>query len=1270
MNICKKSSLNLIKKIFFIVILNITSVANVYAEKFVVTGHVYANINEFEYILNESKNNNINSMFLLGDMKSEVLNRIPSYEDKYDIKIYTVPGNHEVSDDKNRKDYIEKFGNYRSIIKGRELYVLLNTMENNSRQSKFNHAGYGIEGKQLEFLKSTINSVDKNITTINIFMHHSLFIDKLTQKEIQSIINNPSNKLNLNYIQKQKYLSNDLVKNNWYQKIHEFLKREVTKGRTINVFSGDNSLSLHFLKDKVNYFLTGLRQYYKSPLHIKNMQSYIVCDDKENCDIKFFNNHTLTETLDLLYDNKPTSIIKFNKNNEIKLNKNITSKYLFLEKKDGSNCSFPTYITLENNIARETFSGLKTSKNRMIIFTNNKKNEKYFDTVLREQNINISLYLNPDLNYLLEEQNEDSFFCEELTLKIYNNDITKLNKYMKRFDTYKVKMSSFELTKLYAKTPTRNERYKSKFKFQKASGKIKFKDNKYKIKIKPRGGTWFHWENKKKSYTIKANKNSKPTKLFYIPEKRAMLGEHLIQKIGKFIDLQSLNSTFGHLEINGENNGFYYISDDFDKHFLIENNLPEGNIYHTDPYKTDSNYNVSDIKKNVFLGNIKKYNSRFDTDIDYFMKTINQDNFYLSNNWKYHFDQENLVKMLALYLFSGTTHYNLHNMYFYINPVNGKIYFFPWDFMNIAHGESLKFEDVDKLGDYKNFNQIFAKLLEIKEIRYLRNKFIYEQADSIINFIEKFENEEVPHIFMAMLFDNTIPLNTGADNQKSFLEFTKISQRIKDNIKFLQKKLEKNHSELDVKTMVKDGTAELNINLLSYAGIEIKCITIIYSDNNKPNCYKKGTKLFSDIEYHKSHRANIKLKSTSNKIKITTPKNKAIRKVTVDYSNIFNGITKKVNSVLIQEKHEKTVSKVKNNLSLYPNILIQKSDQLYFRSDYVVLKENLILPEETTLNILPGTQILLDKGVSIISYGSIIVNGKKDKKVTFSPLKKHQPWGTIALVGNDTNRISKSVFQYCVFDGGSGANEKGGYFSAMLAAHYVKDITIKNCIFKNASKKNGGDDAVNVKYGKVMIKDSLFKKNSGDGIDFDFVDENSSIINSNFIDNKNDAIDVSSSLVFIENCNINNSGDKGISVGEKSNININDCQIFNSKIGIATKDSSFVNLSNSTLEKNIVGIGLYNKKEYYKSSSIRVVDTKIENNYINCGEETYNKFGHSSAKIILDKKIKTTNNEYDYIININTKGISKKDIIRTFYENRNFDKYINFITFRDCNVSK
>ena len=47
-----------------------------------------------------------------------------------------------------------------------------------------------------------------------------------------------------------------------------------------------------------------------------------------------------------------------------------------------------------------------------------------------------------------------------------------------------------------------------------------------------------------------------------------------------------------------------------------------------------------------------------------------------------------------------------------------------------------------------------------------------------------------------------------------------------------------------------------------------------------------------------------------------------------------------------------------------------------------------------------------------------MAKGKKDKRVTFTPLNKYQPWGTIALVGKDSN----SVFEYCVFDGGSGAN--------------------------------------------------------------------------------------------------------------------------------------------------------------------------------------------------------------------------------------------------------
>lgn len=1251
MNNVKVYSLNLLKNISLILVFYISLIFNAQSEKFVVTGHVYANINEFEYILQETKENKITTMFLLGDIKSKILEKIPYYEDKLKIKIYTVPGNHEFPNNEVGNNYLKNYGNYKSIVKGDVLHVLLNSMENNLGQKKFNHAGYGVEGKQLEFLKKTINITHKNIKKINIFLHHSLFLDKLDKKEIKKIIYNPENKLNSSYIKKQEFLSNDLTQNNWYKDVHPLLQKEVNKGKTINVFSGDNSLSLSFVKDEVNYFLTGLRQYYKPPLHKKNMQSYIICNYGENCVIKFFNNHSLIEKLDLLYYNKPTAIINFKNSDRIKLKKKLSSKYLFLEKTTGSNCHFPTYITLENKRIQEKFTGLKTSKNKMIFFTNNQKNKKYFHSVLREH----------DKGFL---EDKESVFCKKLTLKIYNNDITKIRKYMKRFDTYEVQMPALEISKLSTRMISKKERENSKFRFKKAKGKIKFKDAQYNIRIKPRGGERYHWENEKKSYTIKAYKSSQPTKLFYIPEKRAISGEHLIQKIAKFMNLQSLHTSYGYLKINGKNNGLYYISEDFNKQFLIKNNLPESNIYHTDPYKTTSNYNISAINKKVFLGNIKKYKKRFDSDIDYFIKTINQDNVYLSNNWKNHFDSENLVKMLSLYLFSGTTHYNLHNMYFYINPVNGKIYFFPWDFMNYSHGDRLDIKDGVKYRDSVNFNQIFAKLLEIKEIRYLRNKYLYEQSENILGFIEDFENEELPHIFLAMLFDETIPLSVGEGGRKSFLEFMKISQRIKKNIMFNLQRLKENETELKINSIIRNGSVQLNSELLSYAGIKINCIKIIFSDNSKSLCHKKGLKLQSDIEYEKHHRANIKIKRAQNVINIPTQNNKMIRKITVDYSRNFSEKMDSIDTVLIRNKNKKTQQISISKNSLYPNILMQKSGRLYFKSNLVSLKNNLILPKGTTLHILPGTKVLLDKGISIISYGSIIAKGTIDKKIMFSPLSKLHPWGSIALVGQN----SKSVFEFSVFDGGSGTNKKGGYFSAMLAAHYVDEITINNSIFKNASNNNGGDDSINVKYGKVTIKNTSFINNGGDGIDFDFVDENSSIINSSFIDNKNDAIDVSSSSIFIDNCNIHNSGDKGISAGEKSQINIKNCKIYNSKMGIASKDESFVKISNSRIYNNTIGIALYNKKEYFDRSTIRVINSKIENNYINCGEETYNKFGHDNSKIILDKKLEKTNKKYTYIINVNIKGMSKKDIISTFYENGNFNEYINYVTFKDCDV--
>ena len=70
------------------------------------------------------------------------------------------------------------------------------------------------------------------------------------------------------------------------------------------------------------------------------MQSYIVCNNAESCVIKFFNNHSLIEKLDSLYYNKPAVITNFNDKDKIKLEKQISIKYFFLEKEIGSTCQF------------------------------------------------------------------------------------------------------------------------------------------------------------------------------------------------------------------------------------------------------------------------------------------------------------------------------------------------------------------------------------------------------------------------------------------------------------------------------------------------------------------------------------------------------------------------------------------------------------------------------------------------------------------------------------------------------------------------------------------------------------------------------------------------------------------------------------------------------------------------------------------------------------------------------------------------------------------
>ena len=72
-------------------------------------------------------------------------------------------------------------------------------------------------------------------------------------------------------------------------------------------------------------------------------------------------------------------------------------------------------------------------------------------------------------------------------------------------------------------------------------------------------------------------------------------------------------------------------------------------------------------------------------------------------------------------------------------------------------------------------------------------------------------------------------------------------------------------------------------------------------------------------------------------------------------------------------------------------------------------------------------------------------------------------------------------------------------------------------------------------------------------------------------------------------------GDKGISVGEKSNVHIDDIKIDQADIGIASKDSSIIKLNKATLKNLRTCVSAYNKKQEFDGGFIKINEIKCEN---------------------------------------------------------------------------
>ncbi len=268
------------------------------------------------------------------------------------------------------------------------------------------------------------------------------------------------------------------------------------------------------------------------------------------------------------------------------------------------------------------------------------------------------------------------------------------------------------------------------------------------------------------------------------------------------------------------------------------------------------------------------------------------------------------------------------------------------------------------------------------------------------------------------------------------------------------------------------------------------------------------------------------------------------------------------------------------------NYFYSENGNLVMR-DYIRVVDDLIIPYDLNLEIKPGTKIVLDPGVSILSYSKIIAIGTEDKPIVVKSSSDIKPFGAFGLVneGSDGSNI-----EYMDISNGSESYINGIYLSGMFSAYNVDDVIVSNSIFSYAK----ADDALNFKYSNSSVLNSTFKNNSADAIDFDFME--GEIVDSIFIDNGNDSIDTSGSSTYIFGNKIYNSGDKCMSFGEDSDPVVINNLMDGCKIGVEVKDLSRPVIINNVITNNELGINSYQKKEFFGGGHATVVNTIFSQN--------------------------------------------------------------------------
>ncbi|MBN2610936.1 MAG: CotH kinase family protein [Bacteroidales bacterium] len=307
--------------------------------------------------------------------------------------------------------------------------------------------------------------------------------------------------------------------------------------------------------------------------------------------------------------------------------------------------------------------------------------------------------------------------------------------------------------------------------------------------------------------------------------------------------------------------------------------------------------------------------------------------------------------------------------------------------------------------------------------------------------------------------------------------------------------------------------------------------------------------------------------------------------------------------------------------------MLNKDCSPYFAQGDITIKPG------KTLTIGPGVEIILPPGANIMVHGNIVARGTAKERILFrsNPAYGDESWGAICFL----NTPDTSHFAFVTIEDASKGPlpvRDGAAISAFRAnlvldhliientddnpivARY-SDITLTNSSLH--SKVTG--DLINVKYGKAMIGNCLFRGNEQfdtDAIDYDDVEDgvirNCKIYN--FFGFNSDGIDIGEKArnIMIDSLLICDVSDKGISVGQQSTVRVSHCTFVNCNLGLGLKDSCKVTVDHCTFYSNNYAVSCFEKNPGSAGGNLLVKHSILSNSY----ERSFFADNRSSVEIV------------------------------------------------------